>query len=34
MDSQSEEIIGHDNKRYLSYLITLGLFIFCAICWA
>ena len=27
MDSQSEEIIGHDNKRYLSYLITLGLFI-------
>ena len=30
MDAQSEEIIGHDNKRYLSYLITLGLFIlFC-----
>ena len=29
MDSQSEEIIGHDNKRYLSYLITLGLFILC-----
>jgi F-type H+-transporting ATPase subunit a len=27
MDSQSEEIIGHDNKRYLSYLIALGLFI-------
>lgn len=27
MDAQSEEIIGHDNKRYLSYLITLGLFI-------
>src|ERR1700687_1772539 len=21
MDAQSEEIIGHDNKRYLSYLI-------------
>jgi F-type H+-transporting ATPase subunit a len=30
MDEQSEEIIGHDNRRYLSYLITLGLFIlFC-----
>lgn len=29
MDAQSEEIIGHDNKRYLSYLITLGLFILC-----
>ena len=30
MNTQSEEIIGHDNKRYLSYLITLGLFIlFC-----
>jgi F-type H+-transporting ATPase subunit a len=29
MDMQSEEIIGHDNKRYLSYLITLGLFILC-----
>lgn len=27
MDEQSEEVIGHDNKRYLSYLITLGLFI-------
>ena len=27
MDAQSAEIIGHDNKRYLSYLITLGLFI-------
>ncbi len=27
MDAQSEEIIGHDNKRYLSYLITLALFI-------
>jgi F-type H+-transporting ATPase subunit a len=27
MDSQSEEIIGHDNKRYLSYLITLGFFV-------
>ena len=27
MDAQSEEIIGHDNKPYLSYLITLGLFI-------
>jgi F-type H+-transporting ATPase subunit a len=27
MDAQSEEIIGHDNKRYLSYLITLAMFI-------
>ncbi len=27
MDAQSEEIIGHDSRRYLSYLITLGLFI-------
>ena len=27
IDAQSEEIIGHDNKRYLSYLITLALFI-------
>jgi F-type H+-transporting ATPase subunit a len=27
MDAQSEEIIGHHNKRYLSYLITLALFI-------
>lgn len=27
MDAQSEEIIGHENKRFLSYLITLGLFI-------
>jgi len=27
MDTQSEEIIGHDNKRYLSYLITLGFFV-------
>ena len=27
MDAQSEEIIGHDNRRYLSYFITLGLFI-------
>jgi F-type H+-transporting ATPase subunit a len=27
LDAQSEEIIGHDNKRYLSYLITLALFI-------
>jgi len=27
MDAQSEEIIGHNNKPYLSYLITLGLFI-------
>ena len=27
MDAQSEEIIGHDNRRYLSYLITLALFI-------
>lgn len=29
MDAQSEEIIGHDNKRYLSYLIILGMFILC-----
>jgi F-type H+-transporting ATPase subunit a len=29
MDVQSEEIIGHGNKRFLSYLITLGLFILC-----
>jgi F-type H+-transporting ATPase subunit a len=29
MDAQSEEIIGHDSRRYLSYLITLGLFILC-----
>jgi len=29
MDAQSGEIIGHENKRYLSYLITLGLFILC-----
>ncbi len=27
MDSQSSEIIGHGSRRYLSYLITLGLFI-------
>jgi len=27
MDAQSAEIIGHDNKPFLSYLITLGLFI-------
>ena len=27
MDAQSEEIIGHDHRRYLSYLITLGSFI-------
>jgi len=27
LDAQSEEIIGHGNKRFLSYLITLGLFI-------
>lgn len=27
MDAQSAEIIGHNNRRYLSYLITLGLFI-------
>ena len=27
MDAQSEEIIGHDHRRYLSYLITLALFI-------
>jgi F-type H+-transporting ATPase subunit a len=30
MDGQSVEIIGHENKRYLSYLITLGLFILCS----
>jgi F-type H+-transporting ATPase subunit a len=30
MDSQSEGIIGHDSRRYLSFLITLGLFVlFC-----
>ena len=29
MDSQSEEIIGHTSRRYLSYLITLGMFILC-----
>jgi F-type H+-transporting ATPase subunit a len=30
MDTQSEGIIGHTSRRYLSYLITLGLFIlFC-----
>jgi F-type H+-transporting ATPase subunit a len=30
MDAQAEEIIGHGSRRYLSYLITLGLFIlFC-----
>jgi len=27
MDAQSEEIIGHDHRRYLSYLITLAFFI-------
>lgn len=27
MDAQSEEIIGHGSRRYLSYLITLGMFI-------
>jgi F-type H+-transporting ATPase subunit a len=27
MDAQSEEIIGHDHRRYLSYLLTLGMFI-------
>jgi len=27
IDSQSAEIIGHDNKKYISYLITLGMFI-------
>ena len=34
MDAQSEEIIGHENKRYLSYLITLDCSSFSAICWA
>jgi F-type H+-transporting ATPase subunit a len=29
MDRQSEEIIGRNHRRYLSYLITLGLFILC-----
>lgn len=29
IDSQSAEIIGHDSRRYLSYLITLALFILC-----
>jgi F-type H+-transporting ATPase subunit a len=29
MDAQSEEIIGHENKRFLSYIISLGLFILC-----
>jgi F-type H+-transporting ATPase subunit a len=29
MDTQSEEIIGHTSRRYLSYLITLGMFILC-----
>jgi F0F1-type ATP synthase membrane subunit a len=33
MDAQSEEIIGHDSRRYLSYLITLALFILSATCW-
>jgi F-type H+-transporting ATPase subunit a len=27
IDEQSEEVIGHDNKRFLGYLITLALFI-------
>jgi F-type H+-transporting ATPase subunit a len=27
IDTQSESIIGHESKRYLSYIITLGLFI-------
>ena len=27
MDAQSEEIIGHDSGRFLSYLITLAMFI-------
>jgi F-type H+-transporting ATPase subunit a len=27
MDAQAEEIIGHSSRRYLSYLITLALFI-------
>jgi F-type H+-transporting ATPase subunit a len=27
MDTQSAEVIGSDSRRYLSYLITLGLFI-------
>lgn len=30
MDEQSQEIIGHENRRFLSYLITLGLFILCS----
>jgi F-type H+-transporting ATPase subunit a len=29
MDAQSAEIIGHENRKYLSYLITLGMFILC-----
>jgi F-type H+-transporting ATPase subunit a len=29
IDAQSESIIGHDHKRYLSYLITLALFVLC-----
>lgn len=29
VDHQSEEIIGHHNKRYLSYIMTLGMFILC-----
>jgi F-type H+-transporting ATPase subunit a len=29
MDAQSEEIIGHHNKQFLGYIITLGLFILC-----
>ncbi|MDR3764245.1 MAG: F0F1 ATP synthase subunit A [Acidobacteriota bacterium] len=30
IDAQSEEIIGHDNKRYISYLTVLTLFILCS----
>lgn len=32
IDQQSIDIIGHDNKRYLSYLITLALFVLCCNC--
>jgi len=30
MDAQGEEIIGHSSRKYLSYLITLALFILCS----
>ena len=30
MDGQGEEIIGHSSRKYLSYLITLALFILCS----